>query len=896
MSQQQYNERHYIDTAKAIIKGIGGKENLQSVSHCATRLRLVLVDENKIQQTVIDKIEMVKGSFATANQLQLIVGTGMVDKVYAELAKLANAAPSAVKEPSVKQSSIKQSAVKKEDTAPTNQTDKLMGGGNLFLHPFKTLADIFMPIIPVIVATGLLLALYNLLTTKGLFYVNMSVVQAVPEISSIAHLVEIFASVPYTLLPVLIGFSATRVFGGNAILGAVLGMLMIHPDVMSLYAYAQGAEVHSGHLFDLTIEKVGFQGTILPVVIMSWVLAKFETAFSKLVPVSLNSLITPILALAITVLITFTLTGPLLREGGVLLAYNLQMLYQTYNPEGGAVFGFLYAPIMITGMHQLFPTVELKLLADIAKTGGSFILPVAVMSSMAQGGATFGAFFTTKNKSLKGVSLAGSTSAILGVSEPAIFGVNLRLGYPFYAALVATAIASAFIAFTGVLAISAGTSTGLQSILSINLKQWLPYAYAMSLAFFSAFILTLLLAKTRLNGERNKAKVQTTAPSTSKETEKATSAKKATTQAKTESKTETKPVSKAQTTEPTKPVTTAETVTTKQAQPNANANNNANNSTNNNAELLTATTATSGSVAAQKIKSHILQVKENEAESTEKTEKATMAKTETTEVAKKTTETVAESKPADNSTAKQNSIQDVIKESLSEKTNTVKPNTEKSNDVKTNDVKKATKKTDVEKAEDFKQSVVKAVKNEKASASELVDKTSTQSNNKTTPVTNGDWVMPLAGKVIALKDVPNPTFASGAMGAGFAIKPIIANADSKEKSSKEKASKKIVGKVVSPVAGTVSAIFPSKHAVCIETADGVEILIHVGIDTVALNGEGFTALIEEGANVQVGTPLLEVDWQAIKAKVPSLITPILFTSLDEGQQVEIKDGKPVLVG
>ncbi len=156
-----------------------------------------------------------------------------------------------------------------------------------------------------------------------------------------------------------------------------------------------------------------------------------------------------------------------------------------------------------------------------------------------------------------------------------------------------------------------------------------------------------------------------------------------------------------------------------------------------------------------------------------------------------------------------------------------------------------------------------------------------------------------------LKDVPDPTFASGAMGAGFAIKPIITNADSKEKFSKEKSSKEksskekdgnVVGKVVSPVVGTVSAIFPSKHAVCIETADGVEILIHVGIDTIALNGEGFTALVEEGANVQVGTPLLEVDWQAVKAKVPSLITPILFTSLDEGQQVEIKDGKPVLVG
>lgn len=648
----------YLTAAKAVVDAVGGKDNLLAISHCATRLRLVLKDESKINPQAIEAIELAKGHFLTAGQLQIIFGTGIVNRVTEAL--------------------IQETGI---STVSTQEAKDAAGEkGNVLQRFVKMLSDIFVPIIPAIVAGGLLMGLNNVLTAKDLIVDGQSLVEAFPQWASLADMINTFANAPFVFLPILIAFSATKIFGGNPFLGAVLGMIMVHPALTNNYGLAAAIANNTLEYWDffgMKLAKVGYQGTVLPILICSWILAKLEINIRKIMPASVDLLLTPLLAIFITALLTFSFVGPLARDAGLAFTNGILWLYDTAGFIGGAIFGAIYAPIVITGMHNSFIPVETQLIADIANTGGSFIFPIAAMNNIAQGAAAFGALWVTTNQKLKGVASASGMSAVLGITEPAMFGVNLRLRYPFYAALIGTAIASAFITLFKTKAVALGAA-GLPGVISIDAKSLMPYVAGMAISFGVTFALTVMFSKMPRFREEG-------APQSALAT----------------------------------PIATPESVVTP------------------------------------------------------------------------VTESVVT--PA-----------------------------------------------------------APAVKAETQSA--LSSETQAENPLLYFPKT---WVHPLEGEVVALSDVPDPVFSSGAMGKGYAIKP--SN-----------------NRVVSPVDGKIISIFPTKHAIGIESAAGEEILIHIGVDTVKLKGEGFTVLVNEGASVKAGQPLVDVDFAGIADKVPSTTTIIIF--------------------
>ena len=638
----------YRQTAEAIIAAVGGRDNIAAATHCATRLRMVLKDEAKIDKAAVDAIPLAKGNFLTAGQFQIILGTGTVNKVTAELLDLTG----------VKQVSTQEAK------------DLGAAKGNLVQRFVKTLSDIFVPIIPAIVAGGLLMGLNNVLTAPDLIIKGKTLIEAYPQWAGLAEMINTFANAPFVFLPILIAFSATRIFGGNPYLGAVLGMIMVHPDLTNNYALAQATAdgtLQYWNILGLSVAKVGYQGTVLPILVCSWILAKLERGLRRVIPASVDLLLTPLLAIFITAMLTFTIVGPATRDAGIAFTDAIQWLYNTAGVFGGAILGGLYAPVVITGMHNSFIPVETQLIADIANTGGTFIFPIAAMNNISQGAAAFGALFCTRDAKLKGVASASGISAVLGITEPAMFGVNLRLRYPFYAALIGTACASAYITLYKTKAVALGAA-GIPGIISIGAQYLTPYIVGMVIAFAITFTLTLVFARSRYNPER-------LAPA-----------------------------------------------------------------------------------AAAPV-----------------------------ENAPKTAAPDADPIPA-------------------------------------------------------------------------------------------EWQMPLQGKILAASDIPDPAFAANALGASFAIDPTGGD-----------------GIVRAPANGSVATIFPSRHAIGLETDNGLEILIHIGIDTVKLDGEGFTVLVKEGERVTAGQELVQVDLAAIADKVPSLITPIIFTAYDEGQTVVIEDGRPKIV-
>lgn len=469
----------YKKIAQELVVALGGKDNITAAAHCATRLRLVLQDEEQVNQATLDEMDVVKGTFSTGGQYQVIIGPGTVNEVYKEFAKLTELGDMSTAD-------VKQASTKKM---------------NVLQRFVKMLSDIFVPIIPAIVAGGLLMGINNLLTAQDLFIKGQSLVEANPGMADLAALINTFANAAFVFLPILIGFSATKRFGGNPYLGAALGMIMVHPDLLNGYGYGAAIlanDVPVWNIFGFTIEKVGYQGTVLPVLVASFILAKIENACRKVIPTALDNLLTPLFAIFITGVLTFTAVGPFTRAAGDLLTNGIVLLYDTTGFLGSAVFGLLYAPIVITGMHHSFIAVETQLLADIAKTGGSFIFVIATMSNIAQGAATLAVFFITKDKKLKGTASAAGISALLGITEPALFGVNLRLKYPFIGAIIGAGVGSAFATLYKVKAIALGAA-GLPGIISIKASSIIPYIIGMGITFVVAFAITFLLAQREKN-------------------------------------------------------------------------------------------------------------------------------------------------------------------------------------------------------------------------------------------------------------------------------------------------------------------------------------------------------------------------------------------------------------
>ena len=458
----------YAKIASQVIENVGGKDNIKSVQHCATRLRLQLKNNDLRDEDAVSDIEGVKGVFLTQSQFQIIFGSGLVNLVCDEVQKQLGG-----------------------DTGAAADDEPEEKQGNIIQRLVKMLSDIFVPIIPAIVAGGLLMGINNILTS-GLID-GKSIIELYPQWEGLATAINTFANAPFTFLPVLIGFSATKKFGGNPYLGAAMGMIMVHPDLLSAYSIGI-ADPPIWNIFGFQIEAIGYQGTVLPVLAVAFILAAIEKKLHKVTPTWLDNLTTPLLSIMVTSFLTFIIVGPVLREAGNLLAAGITWLYNTLGFVGGGLFGLAYAPICLTGMHHSFIAIETQLIADAAHTGGSFIFTTASMNNVAQGAAVIAVLFLTKNEKMKSICSASGVSALLGITEPAMFGVTLKLKYPFYAAIIGSAAGSAYCAATKVLAQALGAA-GIPGFISMLPKDYPNFFIGLILSMAVSAVLTIIFWK-----------------------------------------------------------------------------------------------------------------------------------------------------------------------------------------------------------------------------------------------------------------------------------------------------------------------------------------------------------------------------------------------------------------
>jgi len=642
----------HAKVAGEVVEAVGGASNISAAAHCATRLRLVIADESKINQQALDDNEDLKGTFAAGGMFQIIVGPGDVDQVYDHMV-----ADHGVRE-------VSKDEAKEEAEA----------GGNIFSRFVKMIADIFVPILPALIAGGLLMALHSVLTAKGLFG-EQSVIQMFPVMTDYDALINLVSSAAFASLPVLVGFSAAKRFGGNTYLGAAMGAAMVSPSLLSAYSMTDAAAAAKfwaytdqssvWNLFGLEVTKVGYQAMVIPTLVVTWIMCLIEKSLHKVLKGTADFLLTPLITLLITGFLAFVIVGPVTRELSNYLTYGINWAYTTLGVFGGLIFGFFYSAIVVTGLHQSFPAIEIPLLPSNGGVG-DFIFPIASMANVAQGAAALAVFFKTRDGKLKGLAGAGGVSAVFGITEPAIFGVNLRLRWPFYCAMVAAAIGSGGVALLNVRGQALGAA-GFVGFVSIVPKSIPAYLALEVLVFVLSFGFTFAYAMTR-----GKANMEGRAP------------------AKKE------------------------------------------------AVVAAAVAVPAGGAA-----------------------------------------------PAA-APAAAPSFSDEAKADLS-------------------------------------------------------------------------VASPLAGTVVPLEQVKDESFAKGMLGPGIGIEP----AD---------------GLVVAPFDGTVTVAFPTGHAYGLKSASGVQVLIHVGMDTVKLDGKGFTPRVSKGDVVRRGDVLAEVDLDVIRAAGYETITPVVVTN------------------
>lgn len=611
----------YRKVAEEIYEKVGKKENLVSAAHCATRLRLVLADNDKCDAKAVEEIDGVKGVFSASGQLQIILGTGTVNKVYDEFLNVSGLSAASKEE-------AKAAAAAKQP---------------IYKRMIKTLGDIFVPIIPAIVASGFLMGIMEALS----FMVNNGFLN-IDTSGSIFVFANLFANTAYTFLPILIAYSAAKVFGGNPYLGAVIGMLMIHPNLQNAWTVAtEGVKQTQSVWFGLyEVDLVGYQGHVIPVIIAVFVMCLIEKKLHKVVPAMFDLFVTPLVSVFVTGYLTYSIIGPVFVtiENGII--GGVQQLIALPFGIGSFIMGGLYSLTVVAGVHHMYTVIDI---GQLGLYGVTYWLPLASAANLAQGAATLAVALKTKNQKTKSMAIPSAMSCFMGITEPAIFGVNLRFLKPFICGAVGGAAGALYASIVGLGASGTGV-TGIFGLL-LCLHDPINYLIMMVIAVGVAFVLTWMF------GYKDPAE--------------------------------------------------------------------------------------------------------------------------------------------------------------------------------------ETKKADAPKAE-----AAPAVKTEA-----------------------GCVYAPVEGIVIPHTEINDATFASGALGAGVGIVPA-------------------KGEVVAPFDGEIAMFFDTKHAIGLLSNDGVEILIHVGINTVELNGKHFRALKESGDKVKAGEKLLEFDMDAIKAAGYDLTTAVLVSAPENVEVVK----------
>lgn len=599
----------YKKCASEILTAIGGKDNLASAAHCATRLRLVIADNSKANKKTLENIDGVKGVFEASGQLQIIIGTGTVNKVYDEFIALAGI-----------------EAASKDDVKAAAAAKSPW-----YKRAVKTLGDIFVPIIPAIVATGLL---NGLLGGLG---------RAFPSLadSQFFGLLNIFSNAALVFLPILIAISAAKIFGGNVYLGAVIGMIMIHPDLVNAWSAGGGAQTSTiWSWFGLwNIQNTGYQGHVIPVVIAVLFMSKIEKWLHKKVPETFDLFVTPLVSVLVAGFFAMTVIGPVFSQIETWVLTGAKALIAIPFGIGAFIMGGVYAPTVVAGVHHMYNAIEL---AMIAENGQNTWMPIATAANVAQGAAALAVAFKTRQQKIKSLALPASLSAFMGITEPAIFGVNIRFVKPLIAGMIGGAFGAAVASVMKVYA----TANGVTGI----------FGFLITTPTFLGYLITFLVA----------------------------------------------------------------------------------------------------SIIAFAISYIIYKDAEEEAE------------------------TVPLQEDLDNS---------------------------------------------------------------------------------------GFVLSPLKGKAIDMSQVPDETFASNVLGIGAAVEPS-------------------EGKVVAPASGVVSTLFDTHHAIGLTLDNGTELLIHIGINTVELKGEGYEAHINEGDHFVKGQTLITFDKELIESKGYKTVTPVIITNPDDFSKIE----------
>lgn len=458
----------YKKSAQSVLDAIGGKDNIVSAAHCATRLRLVIADNSKVNQEALENAEGVKGVFEASGQLQIVFGTGVVNKVFEDFIALAGI------EGGTKED-VKKAAASKQ---------------NVFLRLIKTLGDVFVPILPAIVASGLLMGLLEGMT---------KVIPGMAD-SNWYTFFHLMSSAALTFLPILIAISSAKVFGGNMYLAAVVGMIMIHPDLVNAWS---GDAVNSAPVLlsigSYHIRLVGYQGHVIPVILSIWVMSLVEKKLHKVIPEMFDLFVVPLVSVLVAGAVALLIVGPIFGQIETWVLQGASWLISVPFGIGGFLIGAIYAPTVVAGVHHMYNIIEQGFLSN---GGANIWMPIATAVNVAQGAAALAVALKTKNKKVKSMAVPAALSAYMGITEPAIFGVNIRYKKPFIAGMIGGAVGGMFAAIAGVGASAYGV-TGIFGILitlpnsELGLGVWniVNYIFTILIASAAAFIVSFIWYK-----------------------------------------------------------------------------------------------------------------------------------------------------------------------------------------------------------------------------------------------------------------------------------------------------------------------------------------------------------------------------------------------------------------
>lgn len=444
--------------AKEILEHIGGKENIKSIEHCATRLRIILNDKEKINEKAVENIDGVKGQFFAAAQYQIILGTGFVNKVYAEIVDGS------------------------ENLAASSAKEDAYANMSLIQKISRTFGDVFVPIIPVLVATGLFMGLRGLLTNLGLLQTG----------TNFYLFSEVLTDTAFAFLPALVAWSTMKKFGGTPVIGIVIGLMLVSPSLPNAYNVAAGTETPIYlSLLGLSIPVVGYQGSVLPALVLGIIASKTQKLLKKFIPDVIDLIVTPFLTLLISMILGLLIVGPIMHTAELWVFDAIKNFMLLPYGIGGAVVAGVHQIIVVTGIHHAFSALEVEL---ISTTGVNPFNAMITCGIVAQGAAAVAVALKTKDKKKRSLYISSAVPAFLGITEPAIFGINLRFIKPFVFGCIGGAVGGAIAGMLNM----AGTGMGITALPGILLymNNVVGYLIINGVSIAVAFCLTFFLFKT----------------------------------------------------------------------------------------------------------------------------------------------------------------------------------------------------------------------------------------------------------------------------------------------------------------------------------------------------------------------------------------------------------------